>query len=81
MSMADSIDRDEMKHEYQSLTDAAAQWGVSRQRAQQWVAAGRVPGAYRIARIWLVPIDAPRPARRNPIRRTGRDSQSQSREK
>ena len=62
---------------YQSLTDAAARWGVSRQRAQQWVAAGRVPGACRIARIWLVPIDAPYPERRNPIRRTGRDPQSQ----
>ena len=62
---------------YESLTDAARRWDVSRQRAQQWVAAGLVPGAYRIARAWLVPINAPRPERRNPIRRTGRDSQSQ----
>ena len=43
------------------LSEWARRVGVSSVRAGQWARAGRLPGAVRPARDWLVPADTERP--------------------
>jgi hypothetical protein len=40
---------------------AAEKWNVSERRIQQLCETGRIPGAVRPARDWLIPKDAPKP--------------------
>jgi len=51
--------------DYLSISQYAARQGISRQRVQQLVQAGRVPGAVRVpmpgargGRLWLIPRSA-----------------------
>ena len=54
--------------EYISATQAAEKWGLSPRRVQKLCAQGRIHGAGRVGRAWLIPRDAEKPAdaRRNP---------------
>lgn len=55
--------------DYMTLKEASEKWGVTPRRINYLCAAGRIPGAIKMATIWLVPKDAEKPAdgrRKNP---------------
>jgi len=48
--------------EYISAPDAAKKWGISERRVQKLCEEERIPGVVRISRMWLIPMDAEKPA-------------------
>lgn len=44
-----------------TLKEAAQDWGVSYTVVKKWLAQGRLPQATRAGKIWLIPLDLPRP--------------------
>ena len=48
--------------DYITLKEAAEKWGVTPRRINYLCAAGRIPGAIKMATIWLIPKDAQKPA-------------------
>ena len=46
---------------YMTIKDAAKLWGISARRIQILCRAGRVPGAERAGRIWLIPEGTKKP--------------------
>lgn len=47
--------------EYMSIEDAAKKWGLSTRSIQLMCANGRVEGAMRLSRVWMIPTDAKKP--------------------
>lgn len=47
--------------EYITLKEAGEKWGVSPRRVNYYCAAGRIPGAVKMATIWLIPKQAEKP--------------------
>lgn len=47
--------------EYISCADAAEKWGISARRVQKLCEVGRIPGAVKFSRVWLIPKDAEKP--------------------
>ena len=47
--------------EYMTLKEASEKWGVMPRRVNYYCAGGRIPGAVKIATIWLIPKDAEKP--------------------
>ena len=47
--------------EYMSAPQAAEKWGVTPRRVNYYCAAGRIPGAVKMAGIWLIPKNAEKP--------------------
>lgn len=47
--------------EYQKVEDLARQWGVSARRIQTLCSQGKIEGAFRFGRDWMIPKDAKRP--------------------
>ena len=47
---------------YQKVDEVAQQWGISVRRVQALCAAGKIKGATRFGRDWMIPVDAKRPA-------------------
>lgn len=45
-----------------SVREAAEKWGISMRRVQILCDGGRIPGAARFGRTWLIPADAKKPA-------------------
>ena len=41
--------------DYMTLKDAAEQWGVTPRRVNYYCAGGRIPGAVKMAGVWLIP--------------------------
>ena len=50
--------------DYITLKEAAEKWGVTPRRVNYYCAAGRIPGAVKMANIWLIPKDAEKPVDR-----------------
>ena len=48
--------------EYMTLKEASDKWGVTPRRINYYCAEGRIPGAMKVATIWLIPKDAQKPA-------------------
>ena len=48
--------------DYMTLKEASEKWGVTPRRINYLCAAGRIPGAIKMATIWLIPKDAQKPA-------------------
>lgn len=46
---------------YISPKEAAAKWGVSQRRVNTLCAEGRIEGAVRYSRVWLIPEEAEKP--------------------
>ena len=44
--------------DYMTLKEASEKWGVTPRRINYYCAAGRIPGAIKMATIWLIPKDA-----------------------
>lgn len=49
-----------MEH-YLSIREAAEKWGVSERRINQYCSEGRIPGAEKIGKTWVIPADADKP--------------------
>ena len=47
--------------DYMTLKEAAEKWVVTPRRVNYYCAAGRIPGAVKMATIWLIPKDAEKP--------------------
>ena len=48
--------------EYMSCPEAAKKWGISERRVQKLCEGSRIPGVSKIGYMWLIPIDAKKPA-------------------
>ena len=46
---------------YMTLKEASEKWGVTPRRVNYYCAGGRIPGAVKMAGVWLVPEDAEKP--------------------
>lgn len=44
--------------DYMTLKEASEKWGVTPRRINYLCASGRIPGAVKMATIWLIPKDA-----------------------
>ena len=47
--------------DYMTLKEAAKKWGVTPRRENYYCAAGRIPGAVKMAGVWLLPKTAEKP--------------------
>ena len=47
--------------DYMTLKEASEKWGVTPRRINYYCAASRIPGAVKMATIWLIPKDAEKP--------------------
>lgn len=47
--------------EYRKVEDLAKQWGISARRIQTLCSQGKIEGAFRFGRDWMIPKDAKRP--------------------
>lgn len=48
--------------EYLSIKEAAAKWGVSERRVNQFCAEGRIEGARKLGGVWAIPAEAVKPS-------------------
>lgn len=53
---------------YSTVSDTATRWGISPQRVQKLAFDGRIIGAIKIGRDWLIPHDSINPSRPTPGR-------------
>lgn len=47
--------------DYMTLKEASEKWDVSTRQINYYCSAGRIPGAVKMAKIWLIPKDAEKP--------------------
>ena len=57
--------------DYMTLKEAAEKWGVTPRRVNYYCAAGRIPGAVKMAGVWLIPKNAEKPIGRKDKTRKG----------
>lgn len=60
--------------EYVTPKDKAAEWGITPRRVEILCDNGRLPGTYRLGRVWAIPKDATKPIDgRTKVAKTGND--------
>ena len=47
--------------DYITLKEASEKWGISTRQINYYCREGRIPGAVKMATIWLIPKDAKKP--------------------
>ena len=47
--------------DYMTIKEASEKWGVSARQINYYCAADRIPGAVKMATLWLIPKDAKKP--------------------
>ena len=47
--------------DYMTLREAGEKWGISPRQINSYCSDGRIPGAVKMATIWLIPKDAEKP--------------------
>jgi len=57
--------------DYKTIAETAVEWSVSTRMIHHYCNAGRIPGAIKVSRIWIIPRDAVKPedGRKNNRRR------------
>ena len=50
-----------MDMDYITLKEASEKWGVSSRQVNYYCVDGRIPGAVKMAGVWLIPKDAEKP--------------------
>ena len=50
--------------DYMTLKEASKKWGVTPRQINYLCTGGRIPGAVKMATIWMIPKDAEKPADR-----------------
>lgn len=60
--------------DYMTLREAGKKWNISPRQINYYCSAGRIPGAEKIGRVWLIPKDAEKPKdkRRREIKESAR---------
>lgn len=48
--------------DYMTLKEASKKWGITPRQINYLCSDGRIPGAIKMATIWLIPKDAEKPA-------------------
>ena len=48
--------------DYMTLREASEKWGVSSRQVNYYCVEGRIPGAVKMAGVWLLPKEADKPA-------------------
>lgn len=48
--------------DFMTLKEASEKWGISPRMINYYCAADRIPGAVKVATVWLIPKDAEKPA-------------------
>ena len=56
--------------EYMSCPQAAKKWSISERRVQKLCEENRIPGVSKIGYMWLIPIDAEKPADRRAAKKS-----------
>ena len=47
--------------DYMAVKEVSEKWGVTPRRVNYYCAGGRIPGAVKMAGVWLIPRDAEKP--------------------
>ena len=47
--------------DYMTVKEASEKWGVTPRLVNYYCAVGRIPGAVKMAGVWLIPKDAEKP--------------------
>lgn len=47
--------------DYITIKELSEKWGVTPRRVNYYCAGGRIPGAVKMAGVWLIPKDAEKP--------------------
>lgn len=47
--------------DYMTLKDASEKWGITPRMINYYCTNGRIPGAVKIASVWLIPKNADKP--------------------
>ena len=47
--------------DYMTLKEASEKWGISTRMINYYCAEGRIPGAMKMATVWLIPKEAEKP--------------------
>ncbi|KUO63249.1 MAG: hypothetical protein APF84_01785 [Gracilibacter sp. BRH_c7a] len=47
--------------DYVTPKDKASEWGLTQRRVEALCDRGRIPGAYRLGRVWAIPKGAEKP--------------------
>ena len=50
-----------MNMDYMTLKEASEKWGVSSRQINYYCTDGRIPGAVKMAGVWLIPKEAEKP--------------------
>ena len=50
--------------EYMTLKEASEKWGVTPRRVNYYCTGGRIPGAVKMAGVWLIPKEIEKPVDR-----------------
>lgn len=50
--------------DYMTLKEASEKWGVSSRQVNYYCVEGRIPGAVKMAGVWLIPKETDKPADR-----------------
>lgn len=50
--------------DYMTLREAGEKWGISPRQINYYCSEGRIPGAEKMGRVWLIPKKATKPADR-----------------
>ena len=50
-----------MSMDYMTLKEASEKWGVSSRQVNYYCVEGRIPGAVKMAGVWLIPKTAEKP--------------------
>ena len=48
--------------DYMTLKEASGKWGVSSRQVNYYCVEGRIPGAVKMAGVWLLPKEIAKPA-------------------
>lgn len=48
--------------DYMTLREASGKWGISTRQINYYCTEDRIPGAVKMAGVWLIPKDAEKPA-------------------
>ena len=48
--------------DYMTLREASEKWGISTRQINYYCTENRIPGAVKMAGVWLIPKDAEKPA-------------------
>lgn len=57
--------------DYMTLKEASQKWGISPRQINYYCSEGRIPGAEKMGRVWLLPKDTEKPIDRRFQKKSG----------